>query len=232
MLSENQIEQLDQFCIRKGVKYYDLRQEIIDHLAESIEAIIQENPKLGFEAALQRVYKGFGIFGFGKIVREREEASRKQLKKLNNQYFKSYFTLPKVVFTAGLFLLLSIPYLLFPIGFEAIYTLSIGIVFLGAFTVFFISYKRYKQPAKKLLALNWIDNFGWIIVMFQFPNQILKLAFFKEDLILKESSLWLSVLITGLTVMGVITFMAKLHARKQIYQKAKQDYPLAFVKQR
>jgi len=177
---------------------------------------------------LKIVYKRFGIFGFGKIVCEREEASRKQLKKLSNQYFKSYFTLPKAVLTASLFLLLSIPYLLFPIGFEVIYTVSLGIIFLGAFSVFFISYKRYKQPAKKLLALNWVDSFGWVIVMFQFPNQVLKLFFFKEGLILKESPLWLSVLMSSITIIGIVTFMAKLHARKQLYQKAKQDYPLAF----
>ena len=107
MLSNKQIQDLDRFCQKKGVRYYDLRQEMVDHLAESIELIMQAQPETSFETALARVYQSFGIFGFSKVIEEREAAIRKATRRLEMQLFKSYFTIPKLAVSLLLFILLK-----------------------------------------------------------------------------------------------------------------------------
>ncbi len=73
-LSKDQIDQLFAFTKRKMVHWYDLQVELVDHLAERIEEEMNADPKLSFDAALAKVYAGFGIFGFAKIVQERSKS--------------------------------------------------------------------------------------------------------------------------------------------------------------
>lgn len=229
MLTDAQIQYIHAFCTKKGVKYYDLRSEIVDHLAESIEQKFKENPTINFETALKSVYAQFGIFGFGKIVSEREAASLKQLKKLNHQYFNEYFTFSKIGLTLSIFLILSIPYILFKSSFDFLYVQCILVYVICSVLFFILSYKNYKQPPQKLLSLNWMDNVGWMILGLQLPNQILKLISNEATLSLNPSPLWLSILLTGFTTLGILYLIAKLHVRKMMYHKAKTDYPLAFM---
>ena len=72
-LSKEQIDHLFAFTKRKMVHWYDLQVEIVDHLAERMEEEMNADSKLGFDAALAKVYAGFGIFGFAKIVQQREK---------------------------------------------------------------------------------------------------------------------------------------------------------------
>ena len=53
-LTPEQIDRLYQFTRQHYVEWYDLQTELVDHLANSIEAQWQENPKKNsFEDALQ-----------------------------------------------------------------------------------------------------------------------------------------------------------------------------------
>jgi len=81
-LSKEQIEELFTFTHKKGVRWYDLQCELVDHLALQIEAEISKDPHLSFEEAVKIIYKRFGIFGFSKIVQEKEAQVRKQGNKL------------------------------------------------------------------------------------------------------------------------------------------------------
>ena len=81
-LSKEQIQQLFIFTENKFVRWYDLQVELVDHLANKIEAEMEADPTLSFERALGNVYAGFGIFGFAEIVREREVSLRKANNKL------------------------------------------------------------------------------------------------------------------------------------------------------
>ncbi|MDR6968723.1 hypothetical protein J2X31_002749 [Flavobacterium arsenatis] len=51
-LNEQQIEQLYTFTRQHFVEWYDLQSELVDHLANAIEAEWHKNPKLTFEEAL------------------------------------------------------------------------------------------------------------------------------------------------------------------------------------
>ncbi len=71
-LSEVEINKLFRFTEKKMVHWYDLQIEIVDHLASCIEDEMTADSKLTFDLALEKVYTGFGIFGFAKIVQERQ----------------------------------------------------------------------------------------------------------------------------------------------------------------
>ncbi len=92
-LSRGQTEKLMEFTRKKGVRYFDLQVEIVDHLAKDIEAIIKDEPELDFEEALLKSYKKFGLFGFAHLVRDKEiallEEARKRGKAFRNSLLKS-----------------------------------------------------------------------------------------------------------------------------------------------
>jgi TRAP-type C4-dicarboxylate transport system permease small subunit len=77
-ITHEEIKLLDEFCRKKDVIYVDLRLEMIDHLADSIEELWLENPQLSFPKALQTVYKRFGIFGFLDVVGEHQNKMTKR----------------------------------------------------------------------------------------------------------------------------------------------------------
>jgi hypothetical protein len=107
MLTQEQIDYLFDFCKKHYVRHYDLQLELVDHLANAIEEKMKEDPKLPFETALHKVFAGFGISGFAKIVAARTRSLEKSARKLRWKLFISYFTLPKVAMTLCIFLALS-----------------------------------------------------------------------------------------------------------------------------
>ncbi len=72
-LSATHIEQLYAFTRAHFVDYYDVQTELVDHLANGIEAQWAANPDLDFEQALDIEFKKFGVFGFLEVVEEREK---------------------------------------------------------------------------------------------------------------------------------------------------------------
>lgn len=103
ILDKEQIENLFQFTKDHYVEYYDLQTELVDHLANDIEAILKENPNLNFEDARTKAFKKFGVFGFGDVVSQRERAMSKRYYKYFLEELKQWFTLPKLIITLALF---------------------------------------------------------------------------------------------------------------------------------
>ena len=67
-ISENHIEQLYKFTREHFVYHYDVQTELVDHLANDIEQICEEQPQLTFEQAREVSFKKFGVFGFMDVV--------------------------------------------------------------------------------------------------------------------------------------------------------------------
>lgn len=106
-LSKKEIQYIDQYLIRSGVTFWDLRAEIIDHFIVAIEEKIQAD-NCSFEEALLEVTEAFGntvqkryllnkdrtkvlfsgTFSDGKGFKELEKEKRKQVRK---QYAKQYW---------------------------------------------------------------------------------------------------------------------------------------------
>ena len=112
-LTKEQIENLYAFTKKHGVKYYDLQTELVDHIANDIEDIWQQNPKLTFEQARYKATIKFGIYGFSSFIKERDKALNKKYWRLFRQFFTEFFTVPKIVLTL---FLIALTYLLFEIS--------------------------------------------------------------------------------------------------------------------
>ena len=101
-LTSEQIERLYLFTRQHYVEWYDLQTELVDHMANAIEAQWQEHPKLSFEEALQKEFKKFGVFGFMDVVEKRQAALNKKYNGIIWKHFKAFFTIPKIILTATL----------------------------------------------------------------------------------------------------------------------------------
>ncbi len=112
-LTKEHIDNLYSFTKKHGVKYYDLQTELIDHIANDIEQIWQQNPRLTFKQAKYKATIKFGIYGFSRFVNEREKALHKKHWRLFKQYFKAYFKVPKLMLTL---FLAALVYLFFEIS--------------------------------------------------------------------------------------------------------------------
>ena len=104
-LTKTQINELYQFTKAHRIRYYDLQTEVVDHLASAIEAKWEENPNLPFQKALEEIYAGFGIFGFGKLEEEKRATIHTKIKRNVWKYVHSFLTPPKVLLTLTLIFL-------------------------------------------------------------------------------------------------------------------------------
>lgn len=80
-LSQEQIEQVRTFIRKKGIEFYDLQEELVDHLASSAEERMSANQDLSLDEAIRLTHKEFGIFGFDDVLVERQ-------KHLGNYYYR------------------------------------------------------------------------------------------------------------------------------------------------
>jgi hypothetical protein len=79
-LTTSQIDQLFTFTRQHYVEWYDLQSELVDHLADSIEAQWEQFPKRTFEEALNIEFKKFGIYGFMDVVYKTSGLNKKYYK--------------------------------------------------------------------------------------------------------------------------------------------------------
>lgn len=169
MLSDVQIEALFKFCKRKYVYYYDVQVELVDHLANAIEIEMENDRKLSFENALQKVYSGFGIMGFSTLVAEKERQAEKYNRRLYWRLFKSQFGWPQIIGFIAINVLL----------FSVITTFALGLIlsclaaFLLTIPLYSIKLFRFRKLAGKtqkkfvILNLSTLGGFGivpWYIL--------------------------------------------------------------------
>ncbi len=80
-LTRDQIDQLKKLISYKGYPEIDVQYEILDHVACKVEALLEENPKLGLDDAFRKVHSSFGIFGFSTLEESYKKAIEKRIRK-------------------------------------------------------------------------------------------------------------------------------------------------------
>lgn len=161
-ITDSQIQELFLFTRQHFVEHYDLQSELVDHLANDIEAIWKEKPSLSFEQARTISFKKFGVFGFMEVVEKRTAALEKKYWKMVWGIFKEFFKLPQIVLTAATCFLFFEIFRFFP------YEYTIPVVGLGCFAVLIgrlsvlgiQKKKRFKETNKKWLFEDIIYRLG------------------------------------------------------------------------
>ena len=158
-LSAAHIEQLYAFTRAHFVDYYDVQTELVDHLANGIEAQWTANPELDFEQALDIEFKKFGVFGFLEVVEEREKQMSKRYWKLIRNEVYQFCKIPKVWVSMALFLFIFTMLFRLPYGFYGVATFLVLEFILYVFLLGKRSRQLKKnQSAKQPLLLEVIIN--------------------------------------------------------------------------
>lgn len=124
-LTTNQIQNLYTFTKQHYVEYYDLQSELVDHLANDIEQMWLEQPKMPFEDAKLKAFKKFGIFGFMDAIEQKQKAMNKRYLRYLWAELKQWFKLPQIIITTSIFLLF---YTAFSTSYAAYFSLGFYIM--------------------------------------------------------------------------------------------------------
>lgn len=215
MITPQQTEQLFHFTKKKMVHYYDLQVELVDHLANMIEEIMENDPEISFDSALKKAYASFGLFGFAHIVQQKENSLQAKYKKLWWKEMKNQFKWPEIIFSALLVLVTWT-------ALELIDMVTIGIFFfIGWLTCQFIEgglMRQNRKNGKKLLMLQFAPEaislfnlfyqfFGWTFVATMNPY-----------------------IITIIFVAGILVQIATFRLLLRVRNEARQQFPEAFLK--
>ncbi|QRM88745.1 hypothetical protein FG167_05690 [Lacinutrix sp. WUR7] len=152
-VDKEQLENLYQFTRKHFVEHYDLQTELVDHLANDIESIWENNPDLPYENARDKAFEKFGVFGFMNAVEQRQKAMHKRYLKFLWTELKQWFTLPKAIKTAALFIMIYVAFTssLFSYFIFAFY----GIVCIWSF-VKSVQLKRQFKRRKEVSNKKWM----------------------------------------------------------------------------
>jgi len=181
-LTQEHIEELYKFTRAHFVYHFDLQTELVDHLAYGIEAQIAKNPQLTFQEALDKEFKKFGVFGFQDVIGERQKALSKRYWKIILRFYKEYFTLPKIVLTLFLSVVLFTVLKNISIGYQNYIIVVIFLLFLIPSTIKMFNYNRIlkKKERKWFLEEMLLGQMG-IFTVFQLPIHLFNIRFEIEN---------------------------------------------------
>ncbi len=225
-MTENHIDQLYKFTQQHFVEYYDVQSELVDHLANDIEEIWIEKPELTFEQARDVSFQKFGSHGFIEVVKEKQKQMNKRYIKILWKFVKEWFTIPKVLITATIFMF----FFLFLQLKESGIILMIAVFALLTFEMvcgIIIRYKiriKKKRKEKMFLLEEMIHKTknGFILVtivnVFNFVN-ILKTDFSSMAIY------WLLLISFLLTLLSLLFYITEFIMPQKAEHLLKETYP-------
>ena len=229
-LTNIQIQELYKFTRKHFVEHYDVQTELVDHLANDIENIWEEHPKLSFQDAQDKSFKKFGIFGFMDVVEKKQSQMTKKYFKIILRFVKEWFRLPKIVLTLALILGfyklqdVESSYIIYVVVFFII----IGAQLVGIFINSRKLKKKYIESGKKwmfedIISINGLGNTALLIFyVFDFPFRTSG-----DFLLMGEFRKFLSAfLITLVVLLGYITLVVVPKKAQQLLEEMYPEYKL------
>lgn len=214
-ISPEQAEQLFAFTIKHFVEYYDLQNELTDHLANAIEERWKTEPNLSFDDALRQEFKKFGIFGFMGVVESRQVALSKKYNKLMWGYVKQFFRLPQVLLTIALFAFVFKMISYSADAFMFILAAAILIGMAKTITMWIGFRKKVKQTGKKWLFEEIIVRCGGLSSALFLPFQISQHVFSDNPSLLR-TIVMTTFVVAVLLYQYVISFMIPRRAEEHL----------------
>lgn len=165
-LTKEQIQEIDNYISACGIKYYDVKMEIVDHFATKLEERLEENPTLDFKKALIEEHKKFSNNGFKKLLSTKETATQNRFIKMSLAHLKTFFRLPKIILSVALFVVLYQTMQLF--ADKKDFFLGLTVVMMALFLVMLVRiFNEMRLKKTKFLILNQTHLF------FQMVNMLL-----------------------------------------------------------
>jgi len=227
-LTDEHIQQLYKFTHQHYVEHFDVQTELVDHLANDIEQIWKEQPKLSFEQARDISFKKFGVFGFMDMYEARKGALNKKYFKILMKYAKDWFRLPKIFLTISLFLFFY--YGLKSVYFDYFYFSSFTILLVfgiikGTLLIRKIKKKQLVTKRKWLLDdIIYKGTFVGGLMLFVNINNIVSLG--DLDASNKYFSLFFAIIFTFLCIWEHLTLNVLPAKSEELLEKQYPEYKL------
>lgn len=225
MLTAEQIDYLFTFCANRGVVFYEVQAELVDHLSHSIEKQTEENSSIQFLNALNHAFEEFGWSGFHDIVKEKAKLTEKSVKKQYWLDVKQQLKWPRGV--AGVLLVGVLFYQFFLVANELTYQVMAiaSLLALVAASYYEVRMARFlKKSGKQFMTLQYNSHFfivtaGWTIVIcfnvFVKPDG----AFFG-----RHPQLW-AVILSGYTALFLMLSYSAIRLTIKIRQRIAVSFP-------
>ncbi|MES2478625.1 MAG: hypothetical protein V4561_06035 [Bacteroidota bacterium] len=97
-LNEDQLWQLREFIMHRGIKEPDVINEILDHFACKVEEIWSREKNLSLEKVMQLAHQSFGASGFRPLIAQYENHLEQVTNSIFKQELKKVLSSPKVLF--------------------------------------------------------------------------------------------------------------------------------------
>jgi hypothetical protein len=228
MLTKEQINTLFTFCEKHSVRHYDVQVELVDHLANAIEDRMRSGKDLSFEAALKKVYDGFGAMGFGRMVSSRSLALETQYSRQRNKLFLSWFSWPKIGMTVLVIsvLIVTAQYFSGPVRFYVTGCIQVA-VFLYELFCMGAAVRLRRSQSKKLVSTDVVVGMP-VAIGFFFSFMLTQTIVFEHDIDYCTPIRY--VLLNIFSLLLFVIAKGYLQTLRQVFSTAVTQFPAAFVK--
>lgn len=163
-LNEEEIEYIKKQFDFSQLNYYEVYQEILDHMIESTQIILEEQPTITLKDAVTQARLEFGAYNFKQMEQERLQIQRKAVNREAWIHYKNYWTWPKFVGSVGLLILIYISLHFIEIKWIMA---NVAVIFLLAIIYnIFKTYKYWKKEGKKMLIIEQIKSYTVFFVLY------------------------------------------------------------------
>ncbi len=217
-LTKQQIQEIDNYITACGIKFYDVKAELVDHFASILEQRLEENPKLNIKKAIIEEHKKFSDNGFKKLLKTKTDTVHKRFYNLTFLHLQSFFKLPKLLITFAVFYLLKELMTLFENKETFFHFLSgIGLLIM---VQLLIRIKR-KNNKEQFIVLNKSDVFLQLInALFIFFNSSIT---FRNDQSFTNNSY--NLIHLGVFIVLLLFYWSGEYVFYQNKQTVKKQYP-------
>ncbi|MCF6297144.1 MAG: hypothetical protein L3J08_04040 [Flavobacteriaceae bacterium] len=222
-LSKEHITQLYKFTQQHYIEYYDVQTEMVDHLANDIEQIWEEQPQLSFQKARELSFKKFGIFGFMDVLGEKENVLNKKYWKMVWKIFIKFFKIPQIILTLSIAIGWYQLFKIFPQK-ETFQVIGIGCFIIILFRLVILAKqkeKRFQKTNKKWLLEDNIYNIG---NMYLLLNLFFQINFHISKVNSNTEILVLSFVFTVIIILFYITTFILPSKAEEILEKEYPEY--------
>lgn len=173
-ISKEQLLQIDQYLLKCGVKFLDVRSEIVDHFASILEKKLKNNPGLDFNKETQNIHSNFKDNGFKNLLKEKTKSVQKRFYKQSVAQLITFFKLPKILIMVALFCALywSMSFMEETASFFSV--LSGVLIFLGFRLLFNVNMRNSKKDTFLVLnmTLYFFNIFYVCVMIFNFASGV------------------------------------------------------------
>ena len=169
-LTKEQLLQIDNYIFSCGIKFYDVRAEIVDHFANILEQKLEENPTLNFKQEIINIHKNFSENGFKKLLKEKTKSVQKRFYKASLKHLITFFRFPKIIVSGGFFYFLILIMNLVEDKEVFFSILSFILLFLGFRLLFNVNMRNSNKQTFLVLnmTLNFFNSFYLLVMIFNF----------------------------------------------------------------